>query len=156
MTADLSTLPFPKGLPRVEPRIHAELVDGHNIDEWLHIQKVVWDLQPELAVRMREARQRRAFDTGHGVLEYVVRANGTAMGSAAVHLFDEFAHLSTGALLPEFRKQGLFQLLVRTGLDTLRAMGWSFVTVHAVQSTSAPIFRKLGFHWDCDFTYYVR
>jgi hypothetical protein len=156
MTAHLSELSLPEEPPGTERRIDIELLGEHNIDAWLRVHQVVWGVRPELAARMREVRQRRAFDTGHGILEYVARANGVAVGIASVQIFDEFAHLSEGAILPEFRKQGIFLRLVRKRLETLREMGRSFVTVHAIQSTSAPIFRKIGFRQDCDFTYYFR
>jgi GNAT superfamily N-acetyltransferase len=156
LTGDLSELSLPEE-PRVtEPRIDIELLGEHNLDAWLHVHQVVWGVKPELAARMREARQRRAFDTRHGILEYVARANGAPLGIASVHLFDEFAHLSDGAILPEFRKQGIFLRLVRKRLETIRELGRSFVTVHAIQSTSAPILRRMGFRWNCDFAYYVR
>jgi GNAT superfamily N-acetyltransferase len=156
MTVDLSELSLPEAPPNPEPRIDIELLGEHNLDAWLHVHQTVWGVKPELAARMREVRQRRAFDTRHGVLEYVALANGAPMGIASVHLFDEFAHLSDGAILPEFRKQGVFLRLVRKRLELLRELGRSFVTVHAIQSTSAPILQKMGFRRDCDFTYYIR
>jgi GNAT superfamily N-acetyltransferase len=156
MTADLSELSLPEEPQGTEPRIDIELLGEHNVDAWLHVHQVVWGVKPELAARMREARQRRAFDTRHGILEYVALANGRPMGIASTHLFDEFAHLCDGSILPEFRKQGVFLRLVRKRLETIRELGHSFVTVHAIQNTSAPIFRKMGFRSACDFTYYVR
>lgn len=156
LTAELSELSLPEEPPSTEPRINIELLGEHNIDDWLHVHQVVWNVQPELAARMREARQRKAFDTRHGILEYVARANKTVMGIASLHLFDDFAHLSEGAILPEFRKQGVFLSLVRKRLESIREMGHSVVTVHALHSTSAPIFRKMGFRWSCDYTYYAR
>lgn len=156
LTAHLSELSLPGEPQGTRPQIDIELLGEHNIDEWLHVHQVVWGTQPEVAARMREARQRRAFDTRHGILEYVARANKTPVGIASVQLFDEFAHLSDGAILPEFRKQGIFLRLVRKRLEVIRELGRSFVTVHAIQSTSAPIFRKMGFRRACDFTYYAR
>jgi GNAT superfamily N-acetyltransferase len=155
LAADLSELSLPLEPQSTEPRIDIELLGEHNIDKWLHVHQTVWGVPPELAARMREARQRKAFETGHGILEYVARANETGMGIAAMHLFDEFAHLSEGAILPEFRKQGIFLRLVRKRLETLREMGRSFVTVHALPSTSGPIFQKMGFLQACEFARYV-
>jgi len=155
LTAHLSELSLPVAPSSTEPRIDIELLGEHNLDKWLHVHQAVWSVPPELAARMREARQRKAFDTGHGILEYVARANETAMGIAALHLFDEFAHLSEGAILPGFRKQGVFLRLVRKRLETLREMGLSFVTVHALPSTSGPIFQKMGFRRAYDFVRYV-
>lgn len=155
MTAVLSELSLPTEPPSTKPRIDIELLGERNIDPWLHVHRVVWGVKPELAARMREARQRRAFDTSHGILEYVARSNETAMGIAAVHLFDEFAHLSDGAIIPEFRKQGIFLRLVRKRLETIREMGRSFVTVNALPNTSGPILQKMGFRWACDFARYV-
>jgi GNAT superfamily N-acetyltransferase len=156
MTADLAGFSLPDEPSETEPRIGIELLGEHNVDAWLHVHQVVWGTQPEVAARMREARQRRAFDTRQGILEYVARANGAAMGIASVHLFDEFAHLCDGAILPAFRKQGVFRRLVRRRLETIREMGRSIVTVHAIQNTSAPILRKMGFRTVCGFTYYFR
>jgi GNAT superfamily N-acetyltransferase len=155
LTAELSELSLPTAPPSTEPRIDIELLGEHTLDQWLHVHHAVWSVQTEVAARMREARQRRAFDTGHGVLEYVARANETVIGIAAVHLFDGFAHLSEGAILPEFRKRGIFLRLVRKRLETIREMGRSFVTVHALPSTSGPIFQKMGFRRACDFARYV-
>ncbi len=156
LIADLSEFTLPEEPQRTEPRIDIELLNEHNVDAWLHVHQTVWGVKPELAAGMREARQRRAFDTRHGVLEYVARSNGAAAGIASLHLFDEFAHFSEGAIIPEFRKQGVFLRLVRRRMEVIREMGRSFVTVHAIKSTSAPIFRKMGFRWHGDFTYYSR
>ncbi len=156
LTADLSELSLLRAPQSTEPRINLELLGEHNIDEWLRIHQVAWPDQPEMTARMREARQLRAFDTRGGILEYVVRSNGTAVAIVAAHLFDEFAHLSSGTVLPEFRRQGIFLRMMRELLETLRKMGHSLVTGHAVQSTSAPILLKMGFRRDCDFTYYIR
>lgn len=49
----------------------------------------------------------------------MARANETAIGIAALHLFDEFAHLSEGAIFPEFRRQGIFLRLVHKRLETI-------------------------------------
>jgi GNAT superfamily N-acetyltransferase len=155
LTAALSEISLPMEPPNPESRIDIELLGEDNIDKWLHVHRTVWSVPPELAARMREARQRRAFDTSDGILEYVACANETVMGVAALHLFDEFAHLSEGAILPEFRKQGIFLRLVRKRLEAIREMGHSFVTVHAIPSTSGRIFQKMGFRRACDFIRYV-
>jgi GNAT superfamily N-acetyltransferase len=154
MTADLHELPFPS-LPETAPQVVVESLDDHNLDEWIEVQTVVWGLSPELTFRMWEERRRRARFSVEGIQEYVIRVDGVAAAVGAIHLFDEFAHLSTGAVLPAFRNRGIFHQMVRESLCLVRDLGHSLVTVHAIQSTSAPIFRKMGFRSDCEFTYYT-
>jgi GNAT superfamily N-acetyltransferase len=154
MSAELDelSLPTPSGSA---PRVVIESLDERNLDDWIYVQGVVWGLSSQMAMGMREEKRRRAPVRTEGIQEYLIRVDGFAAAVGAIHLFDEFAHLSTGAVLPEFRNRGIFQHMVREALRVIRNLGHSLVTVHAIQGTSAPIFRKLGFQWDCDFSHYT-
>jgi GNAT superfamily N-acetyltransferase len=155
MTAELSRLPPLKESQRAGPRLTLELLGEHNVDTWLSIHDAIWSIPPEAAARMREVRQRWGFKTDHGVHEYVIRVEERAVGIIGFHRLDGFVHLSTGAVVPEFQKQGIFRRAIHEQLGIIRELGCSFVTAHAIRDTAAPILQKLGFQWEGEFNHYV-
>jgi GNAT superfamily N-acetyltransferase len=124
------------------------LTDGAGIRDFVAVQETVWErtfpgYQEELLLTLRAAPAATEFygvycgerPVGCGKLDYLV-------GSP-------FAELHAGAVLPEFRRRGLYSALYHTRLNRAQARGCRFLAVDAAPM-SRPILAAKGFLPICD------
>lgn len=87
---------------------------------------------------------RRGWDEGIGG-EMLARRNGGPVGVAGVTIAGADARLWGAAVLPEFRRTGVYGALLQKRIEVAAAEGATLAVVKARTESSAPILRKRGF-----------
>jgi len=132
-----------------------EEVEEGTIEDWLAIQAEVWGSPREAIPLIKEKMIKRLASKGEPTLRFLARVDGRPVGANAIRFFDGFAHLLSSAVLPEFRRRGIFRAMVGHRAVVLRERGVSCAISHAIKDTSAPILEKLGAERVCEIHYYA-
>ena len=130
-------------------RVAATLDD---LDQVLGLDQVVFDDAPLTAQQRLVEFQR--ITTGPRRLVFVPGEEGLAQSAGLITKRTGWALLSSGETHPDFRRQGLYQVVTERRLEVARCWGADFVATSATPSTSEPILRRLGFLLVADITLY--
>jgi GNAT superfamily N-acetyltransferase len=153
--AGMAAEPARLELDRSAPEdVEAELVSEENLEEWLAVQAEGWSTPPPPIQLLRQEQRRRLRGEASPRIDMLFRVDGAPAGAGGLRLYQGFAHLFGGVVLPRYRRRGVFRAMVATRLESARARGIPGVTVHGLKDTSAPIFRRFGFDEVCDIKYY--
>ncbi len=123
-----------------------------DLDQVLALDRVVFDDAP-LAAEQRLVELQR-ITTGPRRLVFVPGEAGLARAAGLITKRTGWALLSSGETHPDFRRQGLYQVVTERRLEVARCWGADFVATSATPSTSEPILRRLGFLLVADITLY--
>jgi GNAT superfamily N-acetyltransferase len=126
-----------------DPRIEIRLVDAANVAAWVSIYCKAWDV-PSIARRLISSDAVRAL---HDPSRENVLAtfDGVPAGIATVSYLRQSAYFSNTAVMPRYRKRGIFRRLVQFRDQRARSRGYDLATLYAFADTSYPILKKLGF-----------
>jgi GNAT superfamily N-acetyltransferase len=120
-------------------------------DEQLHghalVSSVVWNLDPA-STKTAVKERRRYVDFSHRRGGYlVVRDGAKYVGNASYRMSadGQTMYLIGGAVLPGYRRQGVYRAMVEHRLDMAKQHGCVLATTQARLGTSDPILRRLGF-----------
>ncbi|MFO0726412.1 MAG: GNAT family N-acetyltransferase [Myxococcota bacterium] len=127
-----------------------ERVDQSNVAEFTQVTAQGWGMDPAPA---RPLHQRMLADPRNQL--YLAREGREPAGVASFVAFPRSAYLIGGVVLPKFRHRGLFQAIVDAMLHDLAVRGIPLATTVAIESTSAPIVERLGFHTIARFSEYM-
>lgn len=76
---------------------------------------------------------------------YLAHVDGVPAGVASAMLSAHSVFLQGAMVMPRFRGQGLYRALVERRLADARAQGRSLAFTHALEATSSPLLRRMGF-----------
>lgn len=128
------------------PGVALEALEAGNLDDYVHADADAWgmtssDQLRDLALDARQAIHPRT----PGYESFLLRVDGQPAGVGGLRIVDDVAYLVGGAIRPAFRGRGLFRLLTQERLALARRARCDTAVVAALECTSAPIFRRLGF-----------
>lgn len=143
--------PFPAVYTRVDVATEAD-VRAH-----VEVSAEVWGLDEKS--QAAGVRERLAYlDLPDRRGGYVVILDGEkpiANGGYRISADGRVLYLTGSAVLPEYRKQGIYHELLRFRFELARARGVEVATVQARVGTSEPILRALGFVEYGEYSMYV-
>lgn len=132
----------------IEAPIDVEIlaIDASHIDALDHVKSVAFDMPLAAAHWIDELL---LHGLGGTVRAYLARRRGestwSAFGQCWMAPHAPIVILGGGGVLPEARGKGLFRALVRRRIADARAGGAEAATMQAMDATSAPIMKRLGF-----------
>ena len=85
---------------------------------------------------------------------FLAKYQGTPAGVAALRLTKGIGHLQGSAVIPKFRKMGIYQALVGHRLKLLSQLKIPYATAECLKDSSAPLCKDLGFETVCRFQIY--
>jgi ribosomal protein S18 acetylase RimI-like enzyme len=85
---------------------------------------------------------------------FVAYLDGTPAGAAAVRLLPGSGYLLGAGVAPPFRRKGVYRALVAARLNFLQHREVPLASVVAIEETSAPVCRHLGFQKVCSMALY--
>jgi N-acetylglutamate synthase-like GNAT family acetyltransferase len=135
----------PSSPPLVPAGVELRPVRVEDILTYGDINTRAWGRGPAYA-RESEAFITRALERGDGALRtWLVYSNAQLIGTANLRLLPGLGYLQGAAILPEHRRQGMYQILLDYRLGVLRSLGIDHVVVWADASTSAGVCQRAGF-----------
>lgn len=133
----------PPAAPDVEIRRITTLAEQL---EALEVDWAVWDISPEERVLRRTTEEKRfaSIETLGVVHHFAAWADGRPVGFGRGIDLDDGVALMGGAVLPAYRRRGVYRALVRARWDHAVARGTPLLVVQAGHM-SAPVLEGLGF-----------
>lgn len=114
-----------------------------NLSAYLDAKLLGWGNDPKWREEMERAARFLMRDPRNhtGLLKH----SGRVIGAVSSHCESEFAYLRGDFVIPEFRGRGLYREMILTREATLKHCGIKTLCVIADESSSSPIYRKLGY-----------
>ena len=132
--------------------IDVEQVTESTLPEYLSAMQRGWDMPAPGVERARAyAIADMRGDEPYPGQHFLARIGGEPAGAASHRVIGDFAHLSGASVPPNFRGRGVYRALIQARARVLREQGISLLTIHARESTSAPICARMGFKEICRF-----
>jgi len=135
--------------------IHVDPVREVDLDEWIELIAEGWNMLPEARELMREKTYRRHAQNQDKIIYVLARCGAVACGGALVEFHREFGLLMSGFVKPEFRRRGVYRAMIKMRAKLLKERNIPFAVVHALDHTSAPLARAMGFEDVCEMVAYV-
>lgn len=149
---DISVRDLSRGVdePDMPPNITVERVDTpQSLSDIYTVDHLVFGFAlPDAEFRRNDIallRDEVAAGLNRSDLRYVARVDGEPVGSAGMTLDASVAKLWGGAVLPAYRRRGVYRALLSTRLAEGAARGATMALVKGRVSTSAPILKGVGF-----------
>lgn len=123
-----------------------------NFEDLLQLEKETWGASENILESMRRDREDICSKESENLGTILCYKNGKPVGSAAYIIYDNLSlHLLGGGVAPHDRGHGAYRALVEHRIAVARRRHIPVVTVHCLESTSAPICKKFGFQPVCEF-----
>jgi GNAT superfamily N-acetyltransferase len=127
-------------------------VERVNADAYARVCAAGWKLDPDVLI----SQMRTLFATPERRHHLFLAYQGDVLAATAgYYAHARSAYLIGGVVLPEMRGRGLYRALVGARLAHAAARGYTLVTTHAREATSAPILERLGFATEYRYTMYA-
>ena len=120
-------------------------VDAASAEQYIQTSGDAWSMPEAGRRRFRTLLARELAREERNALHFIAFDDGEPAGTGSMSIFPRSVHFSGSAVLDRFRGRGLYRALILERMRILRSMGRDLVTVHAVDKTSAPILRRMGF-----------
>ena len=135
-----AALPVPDGVTVVQATARAD------VELAGRIQAEVFGMSPATEAQLEDlTRSVTAREPERLMRSYVAYVDGEPAASAGSTVDDDALRLWDGSVLPAYRGRGAYRALVARRLVDARATTARFALVKAVDTTSAPILKRLGF-----------
>jgi hypothetical protein len=121
--------------------IEASSEDG--VDEFMDVSARGWSM--DLTALNRPMHVAVLTSAPRIVHFFVARMAGVAVGSACLILRDDYGYLMGTQVIESARGRGVYKALVHSRLAFLRARGFEYAVIQAMEATAAPILLHLGF-----------
>ncbi|WP_425448913.1 GNAT family N-acetyltransferase [Dethiothermospora halolimnae] len=129
------------------PYLITEARNEKDLREHVKVSEEIWGLDEESAkVALKQRVQYFNLPSRRG--NFIValdNASGVGNGSYRYSQDGEVIYLTGSAVLPKYRKQGIYSSMVAYRLNMAKDKGCRLATVQARKGTSEPILRKMGF-----------
>ncbi|WP_432476898.1 GNAT family N-acetyltransferase [Nocardioides sp. GXQ0305] len=143
---EVLALPVSTRLPVPEDVEVVEVRDRPGLELAGRLQSEVFGIpRPSDAVLDDQLRSVTVPDAEQLVRCYVAHVDGEPAGSGGGTVDGDALRFWDGSVLPAYRGRGVYRALVARRLADARATTADFALVKAVDDTSAPILRRLGF-----------
>ncbi|HLL54878.1 MAG TPA: GNAT family N-acetyltransferase [Myxococcaceae bacterium] len=119
-----------------------EEVTPATVDDFTRAMAKGWSAEPGPMLGYNRAA---IAEPGQRHRLFLVRRNGEPVAAAGYVALERSAHLMGAVVLPAFRGQGLYRLLVEQRLADAARRGLPLATTHAREETSAPLLERFGF-----------
>ncbi|MEE4024558.1 GNAT family N-acetyltransferase [Gordonia sp. PKS22-38] len=131
--------PMPDGLAATDDLECRKVGVDCRIDEFEDVSRRAWGFVPPV---LSDPSAAHDDDRTPGL--FVARCAGVTAGAGGYSLAAQVARMWGAAVLPEFRRQGVYRALIGARVRDARDRGATLALVHAEQ-TSSPILQALGF-----------
>jgi GNAT superfamily N-acetyltransferase len=118
-------------------------VDEKNIETWVETYCRAWSI-PAAGRDSIRATAKSAL-SGPGRADYLAFFDGAPAAIACAVFLEQSTYLHSTAVLPDFRRKGIFRSLIRERALEGRRRGRELVTIYAFHDTSYPLLQKMGF-----------
>jgi GNAT superfamily N-acetyltransferase len=126
-----------------DPGITIERAGEKNIDAWAETYCRAWDIPAAGGDSIRASAMSALSDPGRA--DYLANFNGAPAAIACAVFLERSVYLHSTAVLPEFRRKGIFRSLIGERALEGQRRGRELVTIYAFQDTSFPLLQKMGF-----------
>lgn len=128
---------------RVRDGIVVREVDEAELDTWARVAVVAFGDPPEFEPRLL-AEARHVVTHRLGTRYFLATIDGEPAGTAALANIPAGGYFMGGAVLPAFRRRGVYEALLAARATALQEDGALAAVVHASVETSAPICARYG------------
>ncbi len=126
-------------------------VGPEDIDHYSALMGQVWQMDPGPLAALN---RRFVEDPNQKTWFFWAWVDGKPRAIAQMVWLAETVHFLGAAVLPEYRKRGLYQALVARRLSDAAAGGRALATIQALAETSGPILLRHGFQKHFEFVSY--
>ncbi len=144
-------VPVPEG-------VELRAVGRAEIPAYAELSARVWQRGPDFREAVvRVSSQALADDTSSFVgsqRSWMVFAEGEPVGVTTLRLLPELGYFQGAAVLPRWRRRGLYRAMLHHRLALLRELGIAHAVIWAHEHSSAPACRKAGFVPHCRAVFY--
>lgn len=144
MFRDTSPLPMPAGVTVQE-------IGPEGLEDYLTVAVRGWSLDAVAGEETRRDLARSLADPNDALSYYVARVDGEPAGAGVLKQMPGRGYLLGSSVTPQARGRGAYRALVSARLAALAAEHVPLATIVALEQTSAPICRRLGFETVCRF-----
>ena len=135
-----------------DPGIAIERASEKNIDAWAETYCRAWDIPAAGKDSIHASAKSALADPGRA--DYLAYFDGAPAAIACAVFLERSVYLHSTAVLPDFRRKGMFRSLIRERALEGRRRGRELVTIYAFQDTSFPLLQKMGFETVCECPQY--
>lgn len=143
-------------MPEIDEQheIHVEPLRPSELNLWVDLIADGWKMLPEAREAMHAKMKRRLIEDQDKIIYVLARVGDVPCGAAFVELHQEFGLLMSGLVVPEFRRRGVYRAMVKTRAKLLQERNRRYAVIHALETSSAPIARAMGFEDVCEIVAY--
>jgi hypothetical protein len=137
------------------PKVIVQRTTLATVPDYVKASVAGWNNTDEAAREMLVDLTRSLKDPNHRTLYFHAYLDGEPAASGALLPIETSGYLLGSSVVTKFRKQGVYQSLVAERIKVLRTMGIPLASILAMENTSAPICKKMGFETVCEIKAFI-
>ena len=124
-----------------------------NVEDFVDVTMRGWEQDEAFAEALRHIAN-RSFAPEVPTRSYIADLDGQPVASSHLRLLPGIGYFQGGAVLPQFRKRGIYRALIQRRFEVLRELGLPTAVVWARAFGSGSICGKVGFEMICEGDFY--